>query len=61
MDSICSMIGCRIHSASTDPAMAQPQNYQGSIEVDFFPYMEDELTEHSDNSVNCLSSFASAI
>jgi len=32
IDNICSFIRCRIYSTSTDPAMAQPKNDQGSFD-----------------------------
>jgi len=54
------MIRQRIHSTGTDPAMAQPNNNQGSFDEDFLDYVPEELIEQPDNSLNCHSSFVAA-
>jgi len=43
-----------------NPVMAQPLNDQGSFHEDFLDYVPEELREHPDNSLNCLSSFVAA-
>jgi len=60
IDTISSMIGRRINSTSTNPAMAQPHNYQGNFDENILDYVQEELIEQSDNSCNHLSSFGAA-
>jgi hypothetical protein len=60
IDNICSMIRQRIHSAGTDPAMAQPHNDQGSFDEGFLDYVPEELIEQPDKSFNRLRSFVAA-
>jgi hypothetical protein len=60
IDNICSMIRRRIHSAGTDPAMAQPHNDQGSFDEGFLDYVPEELIEQPDKSFNRLRSFVAA-
>jgi len=49
-----------MHSTGTDPAMAQPDNDQGSFDEDFLDYIPEELIEQPDNSFNRHSSFVAA-
>jgi len=58
--SIHSMIGRRINSTGTDPAMAQPHNDQGSIDENFLDYILEELIEQPNSSSDGLSSFVAA-
>jgi hypothetical protein len=60
MDNICGIIHQRIRLSDSYPAMAQPQDNQGSLDEDFFDYVPDELIQQSVNSFYHLSRFVSA-
>jgi len=60
IDNIHSMIGRRIHSTCTEPAMAQHHNNQGSFDEVFLDYIPEELIEQPTNSSNHLSSVVAA-
>jgi len=60
IDNLRSMICRRIHSTGTNPAMAQPDNDQGSFVEDFLNHIPEELIEQRNNSFNCLSSLVAA-
>jgi len=59
-DNIYSTIRRRIHPTGTDPPMAQPHCFQGSIEEDIADYILEELIEQPKNYFNCLNSFVAA-
>jgi len=57
---IRSMIRRRIHSTGMDPAMAQPNNDQGSFDEKFLVHVPEEQFEQPDKSFNHCKSFVAA-
>jgi len=60
IDNFRSTIHWRISSTGPNPAVAQPDNSQGTCDKDFLNYILENLIEQPENTFDCRSSFVAA-